>query len=364
MKLRHSCLIAATHETSFAMRGATGVTDDCACHEKWLSWLILVTYETLFTMRGATGVILQRHQILRLPRKVTVMSDLRHIWNVIYNARSNRCHPPTSPMTAPATQNDCHECPSSHMKRYLQCAEQQRSSSNVTKYCACHEKWLSWVMSDPRHMWNVISNARSNRCHPPTSPNTAPATQNDSPKFHRNFSKTDETSFTMRDRSENDPSMKPSVRNPPRNRGYFSRSPRAFATEKYNISRSGYHSKFHEMLHLPRKVTFELHQIEKMALMIDPRHNARSNRCHLPTSPNTAPATKSNCHDWSSSHMKRYFMRGANLFSDESNLLRIYCQTNLISYGTLTNLFSDESILSDEYSLTNLLSHESSLRRV
>ncbi len=55
--------------------------------------------------------------------------------------------------------------------------------------------------------------------------------QNDSPKFQRNLSKTDETSFTMRgrsetvprpfrDHSEHDPSMKPSVRNPPRNRGY------------------------------------------------------------------------------------------------------------------------------------------------
>ena len=74
-------------------------------------------------MRGATEVTLQRHQIvLRLPRKRTFMSDPRHIWNVIYNARSNRCHPPTSPNTAPATKNDFHEWSSSHMKRYLQCA--------------------------------------------------------------------------------------------------------------------------------------------------------------------------------------------------------------------------------------------------
>ena len=32
-------------------------------------------------------------------------TDVRHIWNVIYNARSNKSHPPTSPNTAPATQN-------------------------------------------------------------------------------------------------------------------------------------------------------------------------------------------------------------------------------------------------------------------
>ena len=29
------------------------------------------------------------------------------------------------------------------MKRHLQCGEQQVSSTNVTKYCACHEKWLA-----------------------------------------------------------------------------------------------------------------------------------------------------------------------------------------------------------------------------
>ena len=106
------------------------------------------------------------------------------------------------------------------------------------------------------------------------------------------------------------------VRNPPRNRGYFSRPPRAFCIEKYNISRSGCHSKFHRILRLPRKVTLQLHQIlrlpRKMNLMIDPCHtwnaiyNARSNKCHCPNSPNTAPATKNESHDWSLSHMKRY----------------------------------------------------------
>ena len=56
--------------------------------------------------------------------------------------------------------------------------------------------------------------------------------------------------------------------------------------EKYNVWRSGYLSKFHEVLPLPRKVTLQLHQIlrlpRKMNPMIDPRHtwnviyNARS----------------------------------------------------------------------------------------
>ena len=136
-------------------------TKYCACHEKWISWLILVTHETLFTMRGATSVIVQTHQILRLPRKMKLMIDQHDIWNAIYNARNNRWHPPTSPNTAPATQNDCHDWSSSHMKRYLQCAEQQVASSNITKYCACHAKWLSKISKKfLENRWNVNSNAR------------------------------------------------------------------------------------------------------------------------------------------------------------------------------------------------------------
>ena len=148
----------------------------------------------------------------------------------------------------------------------------------------------------------------------------------------------------IRARSDHGPRPFPSVRNPPRNRGYFSRSGRAFCIEKYNISRSGYLSKFHQVLRLPRKVTLELHQVlrlprkvtldlhqvlrlprkvtldlhqvlrlprkvtlelhqvlrlpRKMTRMLDPRHiwnvisNARSNICHPPTSPNTAPVTQ------------------------------------------------------------------------
>ena len=193
----------------------SNLTKYCACYAKWISWLIHITYETSFTMRGATVNTFQPHQILRLPRKMNLMIDPHHIWNVIYNARSNRQHRPTSPNTAPATQNESHDWSASHMKRHLQCAERQVSPSNLTKYCACHAKWISWlirityetsftmrgatgislqphqilrlprqrsVMIDLHHIWNVIYNARSNRHQPPTLPNTAPATQNCIPK--------------------------------------------------------------------------------------------------------------------------------------------------------------------------------------
>ena len=93
-------------------------------------------------MRGASKVTLQHHQ-LRLPRKMNVINDLRDIWNFISNARRKWSHPPTSPNTAPATQYLSHQGSASHMKHHLQCAAQQESPSNFTKYCACHAKWMS-----------------------------------------------------------------------------------------------------------------------------------------------------------------------------------------------------------------------------
>ena len=115
-------------------------------------------------------------------------------------------------------------------------------------------------MLNPHHIGNFIYNARSNSC-PPTSPNIAPATKNNAAKFQSTCRKTGETSFPMRGRSEHDPSMKASVHNPPRNRGYFSSSPRAFSIENYNVSRPILHSNIHQVLRLPRKVTRERHQL-------------------------------------------------------------------------------------------------------
>ena len=54
-----------------------------------------------------------------------------------------KSHPPTSPNTAPATQNECHQWCASHMKRHFQLVEQVKSPSNLTKCCACHAKWMS-----------------------------------------------------------------------------------------------------------------------------------------------------------------------------------------------------------------------------
>ena len=42
-------------------KSLSNITKYCACHEELPSSLILVTYETSFTMRGATGITLQLH---------------------------------------------------------------------------------------------------------------------------------------------------------------------------------------------------------------------------------------------------------------------------------------------------------------
>ena len=96
----------------------------------------------------------------------TFMFDSCDTWSVIYNARSNRCHPPMSPIIVPATK-------------------------------------MTTLMIDPCHMWNVIYNGRSNRQNPPTSPNIASAHS----KIWQKFVKTAETWFTVRGRAEHDPRM-------------------------------------------------------------------------------------------------------------------------------------------------------------
>ena len=39
-----------------------------------------------------------------------------------------------------------HDWSASHMKRHLECAEQQKAASNFTKYCTCHAKWIAWLI--------------------------------------------------------------------------------------------------------------------------------------------------------------------------------------------------------------------------
>ena len=318
------------------------LTKYCACHAKWLSWLIFVTYETSFTMRGATGITLQPHQILRLPRKMTLMIDVRHTWHVIYNARSNRSHPPTSPNAAPATQNDSHHLSSWHMKRYLQCAEEQASPANLTKYCACHAKWLSWLIFVTYGTSFTMRGATGITLQPHQIlrlPRKS-AFQNLSEilreRLKRQFQCAADSTM-IRPWSDHDPTMNSSSRTRPFAEVTFRASETHFVLKittfrapaiypnftKHCACHEKWHSNITKCCACHAKllassilvtyatlftmrggtgITRQPHQIlrlpRKMTLMIDLRHiwnviyNARSNRHHPPTSPNTAPATQ------------------------------------------------------------------------
>ena len=153
----------------------SNITECCAWHAKWLSWLIRITYETLFTMGGATEMSLQHHQIMHLPREVTLIIDPLHTWSVIYNARSNMCHSPNSPNTTPATKSNTHHW-------FLFTHETLFTMRGATCVIVQTHQILRLprkinLMIDPCHTWNVIYNARSNMRHSPNSPNTAPATK-------------------------------------------------------------------------------------------------------------------------------------------------------------------------------------------
>ena len=178
----------------------SNLTKYCACHEKWLDCFIVLTYETSFPMRGATGVTIQPHQILRLPRKMTLQDFKENLqkqmkrhfqcgadpsmirpWSDHENANRN---PPrkwgyfsSSPrafsiekynVSRPILHSNLHQILRLPRKVPLELHQILRLSRRKTH-----------ILS-PHRIWNLIYNARSNRCHDPTSPNTAPVTQKDS----------------------------------------------------------------------------------------------------------------------------------------------------------------------------------------
>ena len=145
----------------------SNLTKYCACHAERLTYLVLITYETSFTVRGATGVTIQPHQILRLPRKIELQNFWQNLWKQM--KRHFQCgadptmirewsdHDPrmkTQTATRLATEvtfRPHHEHfllknTTFRAQSYIQtftkyCACHEKSHLNVTKYCACHEKW-------------------------------------------------------------------------------------------------------------------------------------------------------------------------------------------------------------------------------
>ena len=208
------------------------------------------------------------HQVLRLPCRKTRMLHPHHIWNVIYIEWSNRCHDATSPNIAPVTQKDSHAESSLHLKPHLQCAEQQVSPSNVTKYCACQKKWHCKISEKIfENRWNVISNKGPIREWSEHDPTTIRA-------------RSDQDPSTIRPQSEHEtaspqPAWQPRLlfelttsiiycKIPFRAQSYIQTFTKCCTRTKSDTCTSP------SILHLPPKVT-------------------------LRTSPSTAPATKNTC---------------------------------------------------------------------
>ena len=294
----------------------SNLTKYFACHEKWVLCLILVTYETSFPMRGATGLTIQPHQILRLPRKMTLQDFRKNLqkqvkrhfqcgddpsmiraWSDHENENRN---PPrkwgyfsSSPgafsivkhnVSSPILHSNIHQVlrlPQKvtldlhqilplprkvtlepHMKRHLQCAEQQMSRSNRTKYCACHEKWVlclilvTYETSFPMRGATGLTIQPHQILRLPRKMTLQDLRKNLQKQVKRHFQCGDDPSM-IRAWSDHENEN----RNPPRKWGYFSGSPEAFSIVKYNVSSPILHSNIHQVLRLPQKVTLDLHQI-------------------------------------------------------------------------------------------------------
>ena len=307
---------------------SSNFTKYCTCHAKWLWWLIRVTYETSFTMRGATEVTIQPHQILRLPRKMNLMIDPRLTWNIIYNARSNKSQPPTSPNTAPATQNESHDWSASHMKRHLQCAEQQESASHFTKYCACHAKWISWLIriryetSFTMRGATLVTVQHHQILRLPGNSEFKISPQN--PWIVSANRK------TIRRQSDHDPSMKSSSR-----------------TRRFGD------------LTRPILETILYWKIQRFALRLSPkmsRNAAPATKSHTPTSPNTAPATPNETHHWSASRMKRHLQCAEQQVSPSNFTKYCACHAKWISW--LIRIRYETSFTMREASKVNLQPHQ------
>ena len=217
-------------------------------------------------MRGATALTLQCLQILGLPRKMTVMIDRAHIWNVIYNARSNRQHPPTSPNTAPATQNTLQNRKGicwKRMQRHLHCG----ADSNI-----------AWSEHDPTMN---------------SSPRTGP--------FSEATFRALEMLFVLKITTFRAPATYPNfTKCCACHKKWHSKITKCCAChEKWHCNITKYCA-CHEKWHC---------NITKCCACYEERHSNIKTKSDIPTSPNTAPATKTDSVllDWAVTWLSCYF---------------------------------------------------------
>ena len=144
------------------------------------------------------------------------------------------------------------------MKRHLQWAEQAKSASNRTKYCACHEICKFKISAETP--WIASANRK-----------------------------------TIRTDSDHDPRIKSSSRT------------RRFGDLTRPILETILYWKIQH---------FALRLSPKMS-----PNAAPATKSHTPTSPNTAPATQNESQDWSASHMKHH-LQCAEQAQSASNLTK------------------------------------------
>ena len=122
------------------------------------------------------------------------------------------------------------------MKRHLECAEQQVSPSNLTKYCACHEKWLdcfivlTYVTSFPMRGATGVTIQPRQILRLPRKMTLQDFKENLQKQVKRHFQcGADPTMIRAWSENEN------ANRNPPRKWGYFARSPEPWDSKKLHF---------------------------------------------------------------------------------------------------------------------------------
>ena len=156
----------------------------------------------------------------------------------------------------------------------INCSEQQKSLSRVIKYCACHAKWPPQIWQKfGENSWNAIHSAQPIRAWSETDPSM------------------------IRDRSEHDPTMNPSVQ------------PAAEPRLLFALAASILYWKIQR---------FAL----RLSFQISPR-TALATKSHTWASPSTAPATNSDtCTKYCACHENWHFT--FTLLLDDTYYLTIY----------------------------------------
>ena len=179
------------------------------------------------------------------------------------------------------------------------------------------------VINDLRHIWILISNARSKQNQPGTSPNIASATQNEchqwsashmKPHFQCVEAVKSPSNLTKYCACHEILKLKISAETPwmlPPIERRFDDNPRiSDDIRRYPTIKSSSRTRRFGDLTRPILETILYCKIQHLALRLSPKMSgsaAPATKSHPPTLVNTAPATQNQCHQWSASHSNHHF---------------------------------------------------------